>query len=175
MMGLFGSAMGSAVGDVIGGSDGALFEQAFSGVMNNALTADSGAEVMTGTMTALGQSSGLMDSGTASMLGMAGSLFGGGGSSAAQTTSSGAIQRPQATQQQIAVPQQSAPLGQPSNYTFSCPMGSGPHTIPVPASNNPQCITAMRTFAYTATCNLIDEMGPAQDAYYSQCAAEIYN
>jgi hypothetical protein len=130
---------------------------------------------MTGTMTALGQSSGLMDSGTASMLGMAGSLFGGGGSSAPQSTSTGAIQRPQATQQQVAVPQQSAPLGQPSNYTFSCPMGSGPHTVPVPASNNPQCITAMRTFAYTATCNLVDEMGPAQDAYYSQCAAEIYN
>jgi hypothetical protein len=164
VMGIFGSLAGSALGSAIGGSEGDIFASTLTGIVDGANSGNA----VTGTMSAIGQGSGLMDSNTASMLGMAGSLFGGGASS----TQSGAIQRPGAVQREVATPTQTQ--GTPSNYTFSCPMGSGPHNIPIPASSNPQCISAMRTFAFTATCNLVDEMPAAQDAYYSQCAAEIY-
>ncbi|MBB5515097.1 hypothetical protein FHS89_001107 [Rubricella aquisinus] len=164
VMGIFGSLAGSALGSAIGGSEGDIFASTLTGIVDGANSGNA----LTGTMSAIGQGSGLMDSSTAGMIGVAGSLFGGG----AAATQSGAIQRPGAVQREVATPIQTA--GTPSNYSFTCPMGSGPHNIPIPASSNPQCISAMRTFAFAATCNLVDEMGPAQDAYYSQCAAEIY-
>lgn len=165
VMGIFGSLAGSALGSTIGGTEGDVFASTLSGIVDGANSGNA----VTGTMGAIGQGAGLIDSNTANMLGIAGSLFGGGVSS----TQSGAIQRPGAVQREVATLGQST--GTPSNYSFSCPMGSGPHNIPIPASSNPQCISAMRTFAFTATCNLIDEMPSAQDAYYSQCAAEIFN
>lgn len=166
-LGLFGALAGSVIGGAIGGAEGDVFNSTFSGIMEGA---ESG-NVVTGTMSAIGQGSGLMDANSAALLGAAGGLFGG----TQATTQSGAIQRPQATQQQVSVPQQSAALGQATSYNFSCPMGSGPHTVQIPASSLPNCPTAMRTLAVASTCNLIDEMEAAQNAYFSQCAAEIYN
>lgn len=176
MFGLFSSAMGSALGGIVGGSDGALLEQAFGGVMETAINADSGAEVFTGTMTSLGTSSGLMDSNTAALLGAAGGLFGG----STTATQSGTIQRPAAVQQQVAVPQQSTPqqsTAQPGgmrSYMFTCPM-TGTKTIDLPLTQLPGCGPAMERFARSASCNLVDDMQAAQDAYYSLCAAEIFN
>jgi hypothetical protein len=275
MIGLMGQLGGSLLGGIVGGSDGDLMGSTFSNIMGNVATADSGTDVMTGTLLGMGQSSGLMDAGTASAVGLFGEMFsgtgqsaqmgqntaaaigggsagdfanmlGGGGSapsvndfgtmlatgaanatlgstapSAPQSTNNTCVaaggmidpatgqciqridgrnmnldpnidysrrvgdnpvygagpgfdpkQRPQSNSG-VNAAMGAAQAGM-TNYTFSCPMGSGPHTIPIPATASPQCQTAMRTFAYTASCNLIDEMMQAQDAYYSTCASEIF-
>lgn len=57
-------------------------------------------------------------------------------------------------------------------FQFSCPHG-GNHSVPIKAKST-ACAQAMRHYAKTAGCNLIDDMQSAQDNYYATCASEMY-
>ncbi len=66
------------------------------------------------------------------------------------------------------------PVATTQNYSFTCPMTPGKtKSIPISAASS-QCRSAMQTYARVSSCNMIDEMEAAQQAYYSQCASEIY-
>lgn len=60
------------------------------------------------------------------------------------------------------------------NFAFQCSMTNQTHQVPIPATLSGQCRTAMERFTRVFTCNLIDEMEQAQEAYYAQCAGGIF-
>ncbi len=59
-------------------------------------------------------------------------------------------------------------------YRPTCPGGrKASRAIPI-KTNSQACAKAMRTYARAASCNLYEEQGAAERAYYSACASEIY-
>ena len=150
-----------------------MFNQTFSGIMSAADGADSGAGVAAGTVAAIGQGSGLLDTGTASAVGLFGQAVNG---RQPRGNNAGNVTRPGPAQTEVTAPAQAAtpaPTGPAMPYQFSCPHGSGPHTIDIPASAVRQCTRAMEDLAYVMTCNLIGEMEGAQSSYRTECASEI--
>lgn len=59
-------------------------------------------------------------------------------------------------------------------YTDSCPAPSKTKIHSPIKANSQACVNAMKRYAKAATCNLIDELDSAQEAYSSACASEIY-
>jgi hypothetical protein len=57
-------------------------------------------------------------------------------------------------------------------FAFTCPHG-GNHSVPIKAKSM-ACGQAMRRYAKSAGCNLVDDIVPAQENYYKACASEMY-
>ena len=57
-------------------------------------------------------------------------------------------------------------------YSFTCPATGRTHSVPISAASN-ACRNAMRRYAKAVSCNMIDDLEGAQNAYYSACASEM--
>lgn len=180
---LFGMLAGAVIGQTVGGMEGEVFSQAIGGALAAGETSESGnpASVLSGAAGILG-ATGIpgMDADTAMLIGAA-ELFGEAVSGQKPTLDSvtapaavGASASGSGTTTGAAKVSSTKPSGPATPYIFSCPMGSGPHTVQVPASNITACPAAMKIYARAMTCNLIDEQEASQKAYYQICAAEIY-
>lgn len=67
----------------------------------------------------------------------------------------------------------SGPPAIDEDFTFECPATKKSHTVPIQADTQ-ACADAMKAYARAGSCNLVDEMQAAGQAYQRACASEIY-